>query len=253
MLRSQKRHEMGRWREGSKPCLHSMQPSKQTDLFRLKILHKLCCCWCTSSLNNHNDTKESSWLRQRIRIKKKRRTNPVSKHDLQHVTSLLCAQFPSLCVAAFQGEGELSESVGEPRSNSQVNDNRFILEPTPLASATPADLIPPTAHDPDDPAALRPARPSRPIRGCSCRQKNCILMTLYLICDSHRLDLAYTNSIWVVLPSEIEVAQHFSDLAAHQLPVFSLTLQEQETIISKMHDAWHECTGLEHCSRDAEH
>lgn len=70
------------------------QLSKQTDLLRLETLHKLCCCWCTSSLNNHSDTKESFWSRQRIRIRKKRRTNPVSAHDLEHVTPLLFARFP---------------------------------------------------------------------------------------------------------------------------------------------------------------
>lgn len=56
--------------------------------------NKLCCCWCTSSQNNHSDTKESLWLRQRIRIRQNRRPNPVSTHDLGHITSLLYARFP---------------------------------------------------------------------------------------------------------------------------------------------------------------
>lgn len=55
--------------------------------------------------------------------------------------------------------GKLSESMGEPRSNSQESDNRFFLGPTPLVSAATAKLIPPTANDPDDPDTLRPAHP----------------------------------------------------------------------------------------------
>lgn len=56
--------------------------------------NKLCCCWCTSSLNNHSDTKESLWLRQSIRVRENRRPNPVSTLDLGHITSLLYTQFP---------------------------------------------------------------------------------------------------------------------------------------------------------------
>lgn len=50
--------------------------------------NKLCCCWCTSTLNNHSDTKESLWLRQSIRIRENRRPNPVTTHDLGHITPL---------------------------------------------------------------------------------------------------------------------------------------------------------------------
>jgi len=55
--------------------------------------------------------------------------------------------------------GKLSESVGEPRRNSQISDNSFFSGPTPLASAAPAKSIPPTANDPDDPGTLRLAHP----------------------------------------------------------------------------------------------
>lgn len=120
--------------------------------------------------------------------------------------------------------GKLSESVGEPRSNSQVSENRFFSGLTPLASATPAKVFPPTANDPDDPDTLRPAHSWRQIMRCSFRQKNCILTALYLS-DMRATGwvLHYADGICVVLPSETEVTQHLSDLDSHWKLVFSIS------------------------------
>lgn len=47
--------------------------------------------------------------------------------SMSHRSSLL--GFPSYAMKLSRVSGELSEIVEEPRSDSEVNDNRFILGP----------------------------------------------------------------------------------------------------------------------------